>query len=1023
MHVKPLTCLAILVGLTITLPEARGQRRIEPGFARHSFDDGSVPSAWSVADGSQLSVSARHYKHGRQSLRWDWRTSSKLTVTEPDGLHAAGESRVGGILAWVYCEEPFDGHLAFRFGTARELRDDNPHYSFHFGLDFVGWRAMWILFREDAPNEHYQGDGPLEVMEIVAPASPEAGTVFLDLVAFVPQMAWFRAGDYQVPLVNKSRREQWQGTYYWSQRRPLDPPPAAITEEEADAFSRISDRYEKWVFGDGLDYSREPARTRYDALQHYIDRGNRAFERLNIIADGDTLRGTPLFASRSPHGPKFIDVFQDCMIPLAMDYRLNGNTDGREKILLLFDYVHDQGWAEGSGLGTLDHESLRSAGYMHAVYLMRDELRATRRLDRELATMGWYLDFPEVYQRPEHPGTNADRMRTSLLHMLLCVLCMEDTPEKVRTMRNLVRWMDNACAIAPGWADTIKPDYTGFHHAGVYANAYAPHALHNAAFAFWLLHDTPFTLSRETRDNLRNALLTARVMANTYDVPVGISGRMPFAQGTLNRILPSYAYMAIAGDRVDREMAAAFMRLWDPTSEEIGEDLIPKCRAGIMYLDTLGSLQSMTRLAGLGIPAESSPVGHWSLPYGALTIHRREDWMVSVKGWSRYVWNYEGHADENVFGRYVSFGAIQIIGRGDPISDEASGYVHDGWDWNRWPGATTINLPLAELGEDPKGDARFFSDETFVGGVSLEGRNGIFAMKLHDTVHDESFRALKTVFCFDDMLVCLGSGITNDDGQHSTETTVFQCHLPTPDAPIWADSPSPIEGFPYSREFADDRPVWLMDPVGNGYFVRNASRLKVTRRRQTSMRERGRGETEGDFATAWIDHGAAPEDASYEYAVLVQSDLESVASFARNPRYEVLRRDQRAHVIRHEDTGILGLVLFEANSGFAYGALRSVDAPCIIMIRERDEEIALALADPDLRLTTDERIRGLGDIKGDIVYSPSRPGTVCVTLAGSWRPSSPQPDVRIVETALSMTTIEFRCTDGKTIEAALKRER
>ena len=825
MKVILLACLGALVGLTVTPSDACGQRRFDADFTRHSFESESVPADWSVEEGSRLSVSAKRYKQGRQSLLWDWRANSRMTVTNPDGLHAAGEARDGGLLAWVYCEQPFDGALTFRFGTAQELRDDNPHYTFPFGLKFRGWRAMWILFQEDAANQDYRGDAPLEVMEIIAPAAPAAGTVYLDLVAFVPKMAWFRAGDFQVPMVNKGRRDHWQGTYNWSRRRPIDPPPSTITEKEVEGFSRIVDRYEKWIFGNELDYSREPARTRYDALQHYVDLGKRAFERLNITADGETLRGAPLFASRSPHRPKFVDVFQGCMIPLAMDYRLNGNRDSSKKILLLFDYVHDQGWAEGSGLGTLDHETLRSAGYMHAVYLMRDELRATGRLDRELAAMRWYLNFGEIYEQPRHPGANADRMRTSLLHMLFCVLCMENTPEKVRTMRNLVRWMDNACAIAPGWADTIKPDYTGFHHSGVYANAYAPHALHNAALAFWLLHDTPFSLSKESQENLRRALLTARIMANTYDVPVGISGRMPFTAGVLNRILPAYAYMAVAGEPVDRKMAASFMRLWNPACQDISRGLIPNCRAGIMYLDTLGSLQCMTRLAEMGIPAEAAPVGHWTLPYGALTIHRRSDWMVSVKGWSRYVWNYEGHADENVFGRYVSFGAMQIIGSGNPINDEASGYVQEGWDWNRWPGATTINLSLAELGDDPKGDARHFSDETFVGGVSLEGHNGIFAMKLHDTVHDESFRARKTVFCFDDMLVCLGSGITNSDARHSTETTLFQCYLPTSDSPIWVDSLSPIKEL--ARSWTGSHRTWRVKdfPVHSSRSLTTSTRL------------------------------------------------------------------------------------------------------------------------------------------------------------------------------------------------------
>ena len=51
------------------------------------------------------------------------------------------------------------------------------------------------------------------------------------------------------------------------------------------------------------------------------------------------------------------------------------------------------------------------------------------------------------------------------------------------------------------------------------------------------------------------------------------------------------------------------------------------------------------------------------------------------------------------------------------------------------------------------------------------------ALKLHDTRFNTSFRAVKTVFCFDDVLVCLGSGIENDDGGHATVTPLFQAAI------------------------------------------------------------------------------------------------------------------------------------------------------------------------------------------------------------------------------------------------------
>ena len=66
--------------------------------------------------------------------------------------------------------------------------------------------------------------------------------------------------------------------------------------------------------------------------------------------------------------------------------------------------------------------------------------------------------FGELYEASWEPGTNADFMRTVSMYRLLRVLMMEDSPEKVATMRRYVAWLNNALAIAPGWLDTIKPE-------------------------------------------------------------------------------------------------------------------------------------------------------------------------------------------------------------------------------------------------------------------------------------------------------------------------------------------------------------------------------------------------------------------------------------------------------------------------------------------------------------------------------------------------------------------------------------
>ncbi len=842
--------ITIFVGMLGLLGQSNAQSW------HYDFEEAGLSASWQKDADSRLALSTAHYKLGVQSLAWTWHGSGRLLFTDPvEGRR----EELKGFRAWVYNELALDSKLTFRFGTVDELAADNPRYQFEFGLDYTGWRSTWIDLPQDATNNAYTGpgSGSVTAFEIL---SPDTGSVFLDLVELVEKIHWARSADAQVPFVNAQRDGGRDPYHRWSCNTLPGPIPSRITEDERQAFGTIVDRYETWVLGDTLDKTREPVSIRLAALAEYIERGYRNLEDFEIRREGDIVLGVPLFASRSPYTPGFEGLFQDVLMRLVLDYRVNGNVSARDPILDVFDYLNDQGWAAGSSIGSLDHEFLRVASYAHAVFLMRDDLRATGKLERELATLEWHCMFGELYEEVWEPGTNADYMRTVSIFRLLRILAADDAPEKAANMRRYIAWLDNALNIAPGWLDTIKPDFLGFHHRGVYANAYAPNGFHVAALLVYLLHDTPFAIDDSRRENLKNALLVERILANTYDVSTAINGRFPFKTEVINEILPAYMYLSLTYAPVDSDLAGAFMRLWQPETSFLKDGLFSKVSSRIMYLNTPGAVQMMVDFADRGLAPEPSLSGHWTLPYGALSIHRRENWMVSLKGWSKYVWDFESSSSgQNQLGRYLSYGSMLVYAGGDPVSREASGILQEGWDWNAWPGTTVIRLTPAELSQQI--EDRNLTDQTFVGGANLE-RNGVFAMTLHDTVHDTSFRATKTVFCFDDMLVCLGSDIQNSDGTHTTITSLFQTAVTT-------DRPTVVNGemvqtIPYTSQGASGQAAWLMDGMGNGYVLPDGGGLRVRRQMQATGDFGEEGGGEGNFELAWIDHGSAPNDAAYE---------------------------------------------------------------------------------------------------------------------------------------------------------------
>ena len=65
-----------------------------------------------------------------------------------------------------------------------------------------------------------------------------------------------------------------------------------------------------------------------------------------------------------------------------------------------------------------------------------------------------------------------------------------------------------------------------------------------------------------------------------------------------------------------------------------------------------------------------------------------------MKGFNKYVWDFEASSNQNVYGLYQSHGALLVA------NSEASFKTLDidnGWDWTRHPGTTTIKMDLERL--------------------------------------------------------------------------------------------------------------------------------------------------------------------------------------------------------------------------------------------------------------------------------------------------------------------------------------
>lgn len=977
-----------------------------------SFEHG-VPPHFIADERSRLSISDHKYKDGRSSLQWTFSEGSSLTVFHPIGMKHAGRDVFA---CWMYNEQPVDDELIFEFGC-----EGNVAARFAFRLNFRGWRTAWVPFRDMEGNPHDKMDRLI----IKAPATVKQGTIYFDqMILATPVDVRHPTRDAQVPFVNRSRDTSasghWQALLMYDEFVPNEVSEVEATTEEIAAVERLEQQLSALAGA--------PA----DASEQEMQLVRAHFQSFGIVHDEKGIRGRPvdLIHLRAIYPSELSDAltklansvdvkdYTDFMLKIALYYAGTGSETYRSEFKTMFlDLVFhfkDQGWDWGHSLGTNHHLGYNIRSMYPALLLMKPVLEEAGLLPWAQRTMRWFSGLGRIFEPLEESYANVDILNTKLQGMLASILMMDRLDQEVFFIRRLTAWLSSGMLPAPGLMPAFKPDGSGFHHMSFYP-AYVRDALLGLTPVVMLLSKTPFRISEQAHAMLKKVALAMRLYANKHEWLLSVCGRHPTGKERL--FIEPYKYLALAGtpdgkEEIDPDMAAAYLRLAEDQEDS-----------------------TVRKLRKMGFKAEDDPNGHWTMNYGTLALHRRSQWLVGVRGHHRYFWSNELYAKANWYGRYTTYGQIQIM---SGQSNLESGYAHDGWDWNRWPGTTAIHLPFEKL-KAKKFSELLLTDETYAGGLNLEGKNGMFAMKLHEHPRYEgSHRARKSVFMFNHRIIALGSNIENEDHVHATETTLFQNALIREDEKIWINSPQGVKAFPHEERRFLEQPAWLIDNKQNGYYLAAGQTIGIHKKRQHSKRQNDGQDTSGDFAAAWIDHGTAPQEAWYEYAVIIGADPAQMEDFtarmsASEPPYEVLQRDRDAHIVHDRETGITAYALFEANDSIQHGNLSAVDTPSMVMMKKCGEQLIVSAVDPDLRFYEgidpdqyDEEGRfvgGAGPYTRPWRKNESRMHTLHLTIVGKWKLAEPSDQCRIAAMGPSQTTISVDCKDAMPVEFRLIPER
>ncbi|MBI9021276.1 MAG: hypothetical protein JEZ10_08505 [Verrucomicrobia bacterium] len=813
-------------------------------------------------------------------------------------------------------------------------------------------------------------------------------------------------------------------------------PDVVLSAAEIDAEHQLAkERYIKFLIGTEQTFSGKYGK---EAFAGFMERIQRPIERaMAFDFKQDANKTFHIYQNKPGYEEEFSvysSILQQYLMALAFGYTVNApenpyykNPEVMECYIQCLEYLYGRGVRDGmtfhynenrmnmdgaphpeNGAGNIVKMELRMGAYCQSVLLMEPYFKETptfkkaRDLVRHLEMLGKTSGHVRYYDPYVSPPAFKYLVQSDAIQIytdvtFVSALLEEDTARKAELLLDAKRVFSDSLKVIPGWADTIKPDFTGFHHRAIYGNAYTGGFIPQASFGVYVLNGTHYAVEPESVENLNNLILTYRLYCQKYSMPFGIRGRFPMMSDKLKtEVFSSLLIGASALGLNDEKMKPVYERVWDP--EQVGIEFVFAGGRGKLFRG-LYTLNMLEELMKENITPEPDPAGFWYKPYGGLAIHRRDNWMAAVKGYSKYIWDYEnGSPDENVYGQYFSHGSLTIFSQGDPVSDIDSGYnLDEGWDWYRMPGTTAVHFPVKS--QKPL-DHRQFSPETFLGGVSLDDQNGLFGMILNQQEFGNgtriNLRAKKSIFFVDDFILMLGSGISGGDGKHAVETTLFQSWLP--------------EGSTF--EFSDTA---LADPAGNRYYLPETGSLSQFKGTQDSYRDDGEVPSKGDYAVAWFDHGLKPKDAGYEAGIGVRG--------AAKKNYQVICKDSQRHQVCFPDDQLTGYAFFQPLE-IDDPIIGNVSDHCLVMVKQAENALEISVVNPDLGLLPrDSEIPTFKLIAdGENQYLPSQPRPVEITLNGQWALSAPAENVTVIAQKLNKTVLRFDCVNGMDVRAGLIRK-
>lgn len=264
------------------------------------------------------------------------------------------------------------------------------------------------------------------------------------------------------------------------------------------------------------------------------------------------------------------------------------------------------------------------------------------------------------------------------------------------------------------------------------------------------------------------------------------------------------------------------------------------------------------------------------------------------------------------------------------------------WDWTLIPGVTSSRY----IHDFQVSGFFTHQNELFAGGIS-DGTYGMTAMKLTDR---NGVNAKKSVFCFKDEFVSLGSGITSITDSE-INTAIEQRRL---------YDKVEVDGTPIEKGEKNYIAVNSVLHYGIGYVFPNKEDVFIRNDKQygaysSVRREPGIDRTvySEDMFTMYIPHGDNPVNDKYCYITIPETDSKGLKAYVKNNPIRIIANNEEQQAVYNTKENAGGAVFYKNGSvDFGNGLKIKSDSICCLLLSIENNKIKISVSNPYARRTT-----------------------------------------------------------------------